>query len=341
MAEKSLTCISCVLVRHTQQFRSWPDTLPLVVFALICTKHLSTAVSPFFALYGRDHLSLPELESPSLVEVTEIGNEFVDTLATRLRQAWLAARDTSESLRRDAAARSDARHRRWLKPNIMDSVGGIQVGDRVLLRHGSVEYAALLKKHGFPPPPLFRVLEVIPKYNALRVDTRGTGIQPIFKATACKRAPDDWWYAIIHHPPASGRFDRPATTLAAARGNPYEVGAQINQPDLTQGEPNVFLVNQLLEARRERKVNGNMLRCGLATTRQALSLKKIFLGVMPTSMVCSRWLWRATPKRCAVQLTILVNATLEYVPLQLTFPSCLRIKSSAIALQSADRRLRA
>eukprot|EP00965_Chrysotila_dentata_P156598 5174433-Pleurochrysis_carterae.AAC.1 len=73
----------------------------------------------------------------------------------------------------------------------MDSVGGIQVGDRVLLRHGSLEYAALLKKHGFSPPRSFRVLEIIPEYNALRVDTRGTGIQPVVKVTACKRAPDD------------------------------------------------------------------------------------------------------------------------------------------------------
>eukprot|EP00965_Chrysotila_dentata_P159155 5257608-Pleurochrysis_carterae.AAC.1 len=105
----------------------------------------------------------------------------------------------------------------------MDSVGGIQVGDRVLLRHGSVEYAALLKKHGFPPLRTFRVLEVIPEYNALRVDTRGTGIQPVAKVTACKRAPDDWWI-FDDSSPASGRFDSPATSLAAARGNPYEVG---------------------------------------------------------------------------------------------------------------------
>eukprot|EP00965_Chrysotila_dentata_P033119 1103336-Pleurochrysis_carterae.AAC.1 len=58
------------------------------------------------------------------------------------------------------------------------------MGDRVLLRHGSVEYAALLKKHGFPPLRLFSVLEVIPEFN---------------------------------------------------------------QPDLTQGEPNAFLVNQILD----------------------------------------------------------------------------------------------
>eukprot|EP00965_Chrysotila_dentata_P162662 5371166-Pleurochrysis_carterae.AAC.1 len=69
--------------------------------------------------------------------------------------------------------------------------------------------------------------------------------------TASKRAPDDWWI-FDDSSPASRRFDSPATSLAAARGNPYEVGGQINRPDLTQEEPNVFLVNQILEARREK-----------------------------------------------------------------------------------------
>eukprot|EP00965_Chrysotila_dentata_P060738 2012630-Pleurochrysis_carterae.AAC.1 len=67
------------------------------------------------------------------------------------------------------------------------------------------------------------------------------------EVTACKRAPDDWWI-FDDSSPASGRFDLPATTFAAARGNPYEVRGQINQPDPTQGEPNVFLVNHILEA---------------------------------------------------------------------------------------------
>eukprot|EP00965_Chrysotila_dentata_P205896 6183228-Pleurochrysis_carterae.AAC.1 len=59
------------------------------------------------------------------------GNEFVNTLATRLKQAWLAVCHTFESVRLDAAARSDAHDpRRWLMPTTMDSVGGIQVGDR-------------------------------------------------------------------------------------------------------------------------------------------------------------------------------------------------------------------
>eukprot|EP00965_Chrysotila_dentata_P137268 4540503-Pleurochrysis_carterae.AAC.1 len=60
------------------------------------------------------------------------------------------------SIRADAAARSDSHYKRWLQPNTLDSVSGIQVGDKVLLRHGCVEYAAMLKKHGYPPLRAFR-----------------------------------------------------------------------------------------------------------------------------------------------------------------------------------------
>eukprot|EP00965_Chrysotila_dentata_P134690 4455241-Pleurochrysis_carterae.AAC.1 len=35
-----------------------------------------------------------------------------------------------------------------------------------------------------------------------------------------------------------------------ARGNPYELGGQITQPELSRGDAPVFLVNQILEARR-------------------------------------------------------------------------------------------
>eukprot|EP00965_Chrysotila_dentata_P128707 4254735-Pleurochrysis_carterae.AAC.1 len=89
----------------------------------------------------------------------------------------------------------------------------------------------------------------MPEYNALRVDTRGTGIQPVLKVTSCKRAPKDWWIfgdASL----TSGTFAVPATTVAMARGNPYELGGQITQPDLLRGDAPVFLVNQILEAQR-------------------------------------------------------------------------------------------
>eukprot|EP00965_Chrysotila_dentata_P132243 4373025-Pleurochrysis_carterae.AAC.1 len=41
-----------------QSFQNWSDTLPIVAFALNCTKQLSTGVLPFFALYGQHNISL-------------------------------------------------------------------------------------------------------------------------------------------------------------------------------------------------------------------------------------------------------------------------------------------
>eukprot|EP00965_Chrysotila_dentata_P155938 5153337-Pleurochrysis_carterae.AAC.2 len=127
-----------------------------------CSFHLSTGVSPVFALHLQHPISLPGLGYPLLIEVTETGSEFVDTLATRLRQAWLLVRNLSESIQLNALARSDAHHWCRFKPSIMDSVGRIQVEYCVLLRHGSLEDVALMKKHGFPPLRSFRVLEIIP-----------------------------------------------------------------------------------------------------------------------------------------------------------------------------------
>eukprot|EP00965_Chrysotila_dentata_P067579 2236645-Pleurochrysis_carterae.AAC.1 len=138
------------------------------------------------------------------------------------------------SIRADAAAKSDSHCKRWLQPNTLDSVGGIKMGDKVLLRHGSVDYAVMLKKHEYPPLRAFRVVEVMPEYNALRVDTRGTGIQPVVKVTSCKWAPEDWWI-FDDSSLTSGTFAAPATTLAMARGNPYELGGQITQPELSMG----------------------------------------------------------------------------------------------------------
>eukprot|EP00965_Chrysotila_dentata_P034463 1146784-Pleurochrysis_carterae.AAC.1 len=49
MAEQTVARISRPSVQHTQQFRNWPDTLPMMTFTLNSTEHLSTGVSPFFA----------------------------------------------------------------------------------------------------------------------------------------------------------------------------------------------------------------------------------------------------------------------------------------------------
>eukprot|EP00965_Chrysotila_dentata_P186115 6144501-Pleurochrysis_carterae.AAC.1 len=100
-----------------------------------------------------------------------------------------------------------------------------------------------------PPLRTFRVVEIMPKYNALRVDARGTGIQPVVKVTSCKHAPGGQWI-FNGSSLTSGTFAAPATTVAMALGNSYELGGQITQPELLRGDASIFLVNKILEAQR-------------------------------------------------------------------------------------------
>eukprot|EP00965_Chrysotila_dentata_P199954 6179688-Pleurochrysis_carterae.AAC.1 len=79
----------------------------------------------------------------------------------------------------------------------------------------------------------------------LCVDTRGTNFLLNVKLTACKREPDDWWI-FDDSSPAPGKFDSPSTTLEAARSDSDGDGGQNSQPDLSQGENNVFFVNKIL-----------------------------------------------------------------------------------------------
>eukprot|EP00965_Chrysotila_dentata_P076037 2512529-Pleurochrysis_carterae.AAC.1 len=63
----------------------------------------------------------------------------------------------------------------------------------------------------------------MPEYNALRVDTRGAGIQPVMKVTFCKRASEDWCIC-DDTSLVSGTFAASATNAAMARCDPYELG---------------------------------------------------------------------------------------------------------------------
>eukprot|EP00965_Chrysotila_dentata_P100016 3304876-Pleurochrysis_carterae.AAC.1 len=79
----------------------------------------------------------------------------------------------------------------------------------------------------------------MPEYNALLVDTRGTGIQPVVKVTSCKRAPEEWWI-FDDSSLTFGALAAPATTVAMARRVPYVLGGQIKQPELSRGDAPVL-----------------------------------------------------------------------------------------------------
>eukprot|EP00965_Chrysotila_dentata_P073161 2417670-Pleurochrysis_carterae.AAC.1 len=73
------------------------------------------------------------------------------------------------------------------------TTAGINVGDYVLVRHGSADFAKNRRKHGFPALRRFRVVRVLPTAGAVQIDPAGTGTQLYVSMRLCKRAPQDWW----------------------------------------------------------------------------------------------------------------------------------------------------
>eukprot|EP00965_Chrysotila_dentata_P172007 5676402-Pleurochrysis_carterae.AAC.1 len=55
----------------------------------------STGQMPFFALFGRHPVLIPELEDDDLHQPTFTGCEFVDSLASRLHRVWDSVRESA------------------------------------------------------------------------------------------------------------------------------------------------------------------------------------------------------------------------------------------------------
>eukprot|EP00965_Chrysotila_dentata_P010338 336515-Pleurochrysis_carterae.AAC.1 len=58
------------------------------------------------------------------------------------------------------------------------TTAGINVGNYVLVRHGSADVAKNRRKHGFPALRRCRVVRVFPAADAVQIDPAGTGTQP-------------------------------------------------------------------------------------------------------------------------------------------------------------------
>eukprot|EP00965_Chrysotila_dentata_P043058 1429799-Pleurochrysis_carterae.AAC.1 len=71
------------------------------------------------------------------------------------------------------------------------TTAGINVGDYVLVRHGSADFAKTRRKHGFPALRRFRVVRLLPAAGAVQIDPAGTGTQPYVSMRLCKKAPQD------------------------------------------------------------------------------------------------------------------------------------------------------
>ena len=144
----------------------------------------------------------------------------------------------------------------------------IREGDWIMLRHGSHDQARGRRKHGFPSRRRFLVKRVLPLASAVQIDPRNTGICDMVSLRHCVKAPDSFWIFDDGHP-RSGVTNGLPPTMAIARGDPNEVGGQIDPnerfdaPDSDSDEDapsvsrpdhrRVYIVDRILEARKRRQ----------------------------------------------------------------------------------------
>ena len=225
-AEQGVRRVSELIMKHTALYADWPAALPTLTYVLNTAINSSTEVSPFFAVFGREPNSVPELENPVLIKNELHGHEFVITLSDRLRRAWKDVQDTSEGIRSDVLRRAEKTRREWPKASD-EEINGIRVGDKVLLKHGGHSHAAAQRKHGYPLARTFEVLKLNPESHSLQLDPRNTGIKSTVSIRLCKKAPPEW--AVFDDGSVSaGRFENPTATVKGMRGNPFEVGGKLD-----------------------------------------------------------------------------------------------------------------
>jgi hypothetical protein len=267
IAEKSVGRISTLLVRHCYALKEWHKALPLVTYALNSTIHSSIDKSPYFAVFGRSPTGIPELEDPALDRNASTGSEFVDNLRSRLIKVWDAVRASSRAVKLELIKRQEKSVGRFISAANPSAPGHVRQGDYVLLRHGSHDQARGRRKHGFPSSRRFRVTGVLPESHAVRIDTRRTGICDVVSLRHCVKAPDSFWI-FDDGSPRSGVTDGLPPTMAIARGDPAEVGGQVDSDDghdvdsdddpesatpaSSTAHRRVYIVDNVLEARQRK-----------------------------------------------------------------------------------------
>ena len=256
-AEQAVARVSKLLTRHCSLYQSWHKSVNSITFALNCAKHDSTGMSPYFAVFGRQPTTVPELENPENLTVTQSGSDFLRDRATHMREAWNTVRDHSYQIRSDQQRRAaqHAVHQESRQSEV--AVKGISEGDFVYLRHGDAAFAKQRRKHGFPAHRRFLVTEVFPETQSLRIDTRGTGISPVVSARLVRRAQDCMW-VFDDGSPASGvtpwAADIMPTTIQV-HGNPLEAGGRLRDPatdvDVDPREA-LYVPQEVIQARRSK-----------------------------------------------------------------------------------------
>ena len=133
MAEAAVKRVKNLLNRHTVLMRNWHQSLSLLQFALNSVIHTSTGVSPYFALFGRDPVSMAEMEFPELEFTETTGDSFVADRAHTMKTIWEMVREASDDIKQKRAMQQNARSRvtaAWQPTviNLSELSDGVQQG---------------------------------------------------------------------------------------------------------------------------------------------------------------------------------------------------------------------
>ncbi|NCG05890.1 MAG: DDE-type integrase/transposase/recombinase, partial [Gammaproteobacteria bacterium] len=161
--------VSNQLYRHSNALRRWDKHLQPLVHGLNCVEVNHMGCSPFYALFGRDPVGLAELAWPDIERLDVDGNDFVSSLASRLREIWTNLKNDTDARKRELSAKAnDAQSKTDPTPLVP--------GDYIWVEYGDDGHSRRLGKAGLPRRRRFKVLEYHPDRGYVKIDTDGLRI---------------------------------------------------------------------------------------------------------------------------------------------------------------------
>ena len=123
MAEAAVKKLKVMIDRHTDEYELWHRLVPMAQAAVNQRKSAGTGMTPFMALFGRQHTPLASLEQPGLLP--DAGTEQLEIHDFRQMIARMHKRlkEESDSIKETAAAQD-----KWKAPGRRVAVGDIAFG---------------------------------------------------------------------------------------------------------------------------------------------------------------------------------------------------------------------
>lgn len=171
MAEAAVKRVKNLLNRHTVLMRNWHQSLSLLQFALNSVVHTSTGVSPYFALFGRDPVSMAEMEFPELEFTETTGESFVADRVHTMKTIWEMVREASDDIKQKRAMQQNARSRVTAEP-----LASLVAGDHVWLKYGDDRHVQRLRHAGQPWKRRYKVVDINRDKGYVEIDPGNTTV---------------------------------------------------------------------------------------------------------------------------------------------------------------------